>query len=327
MNFPVNVPKETWKRKWVMIVKSCFCSLLLRLMLHVQKSTIPELWIFHWNFTVCMWLQPEGCTETSVYDASQQNKPQHGLNLIPRSPYATQLYLCLNVFAPISQIYDNPSRSTWENVNSATFSLRNVGITWNCVKVKMCKYFVVLGSSAGEATPTGPEWKSTNETAFWKIFTVDWHLSCSSCRFVAPSPAQVQLQPVLLAQTGLKGTGDTRGSPSQGTSVPNDDPENPSHTHTHARICVSSEFTHHPVTPCSGLATTAKVVGLCPWHVREDAVEADLWDLASERWAGLRAAPPGIQCKNSQKEDQTRQLPPPVRCKTDRSEHEMWLRK
>lgn len=93
MNFPVNVPKETWKRKWVMIVKSCFCSLLLRSMLHVQKSTIPELWIFHWNFTVCMWLQPEGCTETSVYDASQQNKPQHGLNLIPRSPYATQLYL------------------------------------------------------------------------------------------------------------------------------------------------------------------------------------------------------------------------------------------
>lgn len=118
--------------------------------------------------------------------------------------------ICLNVFAPISQIYDDPSRSKWENVNSATFSLRNVGITWNCVKVKMCKYFVVLGSSAGEATPTGPEWKSTNETAFWKIFTVDWHLSCSSCRFVAPSPAQVQLQPVLLAQTGLKGTGDTR---------------------------------------------------------------------------------------------------------------------
>lgn len=238
MNFPVNVPKETWKRKWVMIVKSCFCSLLLRSMLHVQKSTIPELWIFHWNFTVCMWLQPEGCTETSVYDASQQNKLQHGLNLIPRSPYATQLYLCLNVFTPISQIYDNPSRSTWENVNSATFSLRNVGITWNCVKVKMCKYFVVLGSSAGEATPTGPEWKSTNETAFWKIFTVDWHLSCSSCRFVAPSPAQVQLQPVLLAQTGLKGTGDTRGSPSQGTSVPNDDPENPSHTHTRAHLCI-----------------------------------------------------------------------------------------
>lgn len=93
MNFPVNVPKETWKRKWVMIVKSCFCSLLLRSMLHVQKSTIPELWIFHWNFTVCMWLQPEGCTKTSVYDASQQNKLQHGLNLIPRSPYATQLYL------------------------------------------------------------------------------------------------------------------------------------------------------------------------------------------------------------------------------------------
>lgn len=144
--------------------------------------------------------------------------------------------ICLNVFAPISQIYDNPSRSKWENVSSATFSLRNVGITWNCVKVKMCKYFVVLGSSAGEATPTGPEWKSTNETAFWKIFTVDWHLSCSSCRFVAPSPAQVQLQPVLLAQTGLKGTGDTRGSPSQGTSVPNDDPENPSHTHARASV-------------------------------------------------------------------------------------------
>lgn len=72
------------------------------------------------------------------------------------------------------------------------------------------------------------EWRSTNERReCWKVFTVYWHHCCSSfspsCRLVAHLPAQVQLQPVLLAQSGLKGTVDTRGSLSQGTTVQNDE--------------------------------------------------------------------------------------------------------
>lgn len=141
---------------------------------------------------------------------------------------------------------------------------------------------VQIFCSAGILRWRGDARRSRMEKLGWqtevlKIFTVDWHLSCSSCRFAARLPAQVQLQPVLLAQSALKGTVDTRGSPGQG-AFKTMTPENPSHTHASAHPHSSPIIL---CTPCSaGLATTAKVVSSCPWNDRGDAVEADLQDVA-----------------------------------------------
>lgn len=114
---------------------------------------------------------------------------------------------------------------------------------------KNVQIFCSTGIPLWKGGAHGPriEWRSTNERReCWKVFTVYWHRCCSSfspsCRLVAHLPAQVQLQPVLLAQSGLKGTVDTRGSLSQGKTVQNDEPWG---SFTNIHLCILIVYPVH----------------------------------------------------------------------------------
>lgn len=111
------------------------------------------------------------------------------------------------------------------------------------------------------------------QTSFWRYSQLigTFH-SCSSCSFEAHLPAQVQLQLLLLPQFALKGTVDTRGSP----SVQN----HPWESFTHASQHPQSSPTILCTPRSAGLVTTAAVASLCSWNDPGDAEEADLRDLA-----------------------------------------------
>lgn len=143
-------------------------------MLRVQKPVMPKVRIFHWNssFTVCCLYNvtphPGGsCTQTSVYDSSRQSKrPQTDkIAVFPhtRFPPATQMFVEM-----ISQFNDNCLHKERKYQFSFVFIVK-CWKPWKknwfsgSQKNSFCKSFVLLGSSAGEATFTGPEWKSTNE--------------------------------------------------------------------------------------------------------------------------------------------------------------------
>lgn len=139
----------------------------------------------------------------------------------------------------------------------------------------MCKYFVLLGSSAGEATLTGPEWKSTND----RRVSEDIH------SWLAPFLQQLQLWGSFtctgtIAAAAAASVCSQRHCRHQRVSERSKPPLRILHTHARASQHPQSSPTILCTPRSAGLVTAATVASLCPWNDPGDAEEADLRDLA-----------------------------------------------